>query len=68
LAGTIERYFASELYQSLDKRRQEIRDYANERYSWEKVSELTLNAYKRLLQNQEPVHPRADNLQTENRI
>src|SRR5579859_3067034 len=68
LAGTIERYFASDLYQSLDNRRQEIRNYANERYSWEKVSELTLNAYKGLLQNREPVHPRADNLQTENRI
>jgi len=67
LADAIERYFASDLYQSLDKRRQEIRDYANERYSWEKVSELTLNAYKGLLQDQEPIRPRADDLQTENR-
>ena len=50
LAGAIERYFASDLCQSLDKRRQEIRNYANERYSREKVSELTLNAYKGLLQ------------------
>ena len=67
LADAIERYFASDLYQSLDKRRQEIRDYANERYSWEKVGELTLNAYKGLLQDQEPIRPRADDLQTENR-
>ena len=67
LADAIERYFASDLYQSLDKRRQEIRDYANEQYSWEKVSELTLNAYKGLLQDQEPIRPRADDLQTENR-
>jgi hypothetical protein len=51
----------------LDKRRQEIRDYANERYSWEKVGELTLNAYKGLLRDQEPIRPRADDLQTENR-
>lgn len=67
LADGIERYFASDLYQHLEKRRHDIRDYANQRYSWEKVSELTLNAYKGLLQEQEPVHPRADSLQTENR-
>jgi D-inositol-3-phosphate glycosyltransferase len=67
LANTIERYFASHLYRCLDQRRQEIRDYANERYSWDKVGELTLNAYQRLLGKQEPIRPRTANLQTEKR-
>jgi len=67
LAAAIERYFASDLYHCFDKCSEDVRNYANERYSWEKVRELTLNAYKGLLQNEEPLHPRADNLQTENR-
>src|SRR5580700_123006 len=67
LANTIERYFASHLYRCLDQRRQEIRDYANERYSWDKVGELTWNAYQGLLGKQEPTRPRTANLQTEKR-
>jgi D-inositol-3-phosphate glycosyltransferase len=67
LANAIERYFASDLYRCLDQRRQEIRDYANERYSWDKVGELTLNAYQGLLGRQEQIRPRAANLHTEKR-
>src|ERR1700674_99640 len=37
LAAAIEKYFTSDLYQDLSQRRQEIRDYAAERYSWNRV-------------------------------
>jgi D-inositol-3-phosphate glycosyltransferase len=49
LASAIERYFASDLYSDLMNRRQEIRDYASERYSWNMVGEMTRNVYAELL-------------------
>lgn len=49
LARAIRTYFASELYQRLDQNRQTIRDYANERYSWTKVGEMTRRVYSALL-------------------
>jgi glycosyltransferase involved in cell wall biosynthesis len=49
LARTIEQYFASELYRNLDIKRQLIRNYANERYSWTKVGEITCRVYSDLL-------------------
>ena len=49
LARNIERYFASELYANLNSHRQEIRDYATERHSWDMVSEVTRDVYARLL-------------------
>ena len=49
LASTIQRYFESDLFNNLEDRRQEIRDYANERYSWSKVAAVTTNVYAELL-------------------
>ena len=49
LARTIRRYFDSELFRNLDDRRSEIKQYANERYSWEKVGEITREVYRKLL-------------------
>jgi len=49
LATSVERYFASDLYADLKNRRQEIRDYATERHSWDVVGELTCEVYGRLL-------------------
>ena len=49
LAKAIERYFASDLYANLNNRRQEIRDYAMERHSWDVVGEVTRDVYGRLL-------------------
>jgi len=49
LAETIERYFSSDLYADLGGRRQQIRDYANKRYSWDTVGEMTTNVYAGLL-------------------
>lgn len=46
LAETIRQYFASPLYKSLDEQRQEIRDYARRRYSWDIVGELTTAVYQ----------------------
>jgi glycosyltransferase involved in cell wall biosynthesis len=49
LASTIERYFACDLYKDLEARRREISDYANERFSWAKVGQITKEVYSRLL-------------------
>jgi len=49
LAATIEKYFESDLFKFLDNRRQEIRDYANERHSWDVVGETTRKVYEDLL-------------------
>ena len=49
LANAIERYFASDLYADLNSRRQEIRDFARERHSWDIVAQMTMSVYGRLL-------------------
>jgi glycosyltransferase involved in cell wall biosynthesis len=49
LARKIEAYFSSELFHNLETRRAEIKVYANECYSWDKVAAITATAYSRLL-------------------
>lgn len=49
LAKTIEEYFGSELFGELENRRLEIKEYANERYSWDKVAAITIGVYSNLL-------------------
>jgi D-inositol-3-phosphate glycosyltransferase len=49
LAHAIETYFASELYRRLSERRQEIRDHANDRNSWDVVGEITSKRYAELI-------------------
>lgn len=51
LARAIEQYFASNLYADLDARRQEIKDYAKERHSWDVVGRMTMSVYAGLLRN-----------------
>ena len=51
LAKTIERYFSSDLYRSLNGRRREIREYVTERHSWDAVGQMTRNVYAGLLGN-----------------
>ena len=48
LARAIEKYFASEIYSDLSSRRQEIRDYAAQRHSWDIVAQMTMSVYERL--------------------
>jgi glycosyltransferase involved in cell wall biosynthesis len=48
LAKAIERYFQSDLFKNLGSRRQEIRDYANARHSWDVVGKMTRNVYAEL--------------------
>ena len=50
LKRVIERYFSSELYTDLATHRQEIQAFANEQYSWSKVTAITKAVYSRLLQ------------------
>ena len=49
LAKTIERYFASSLYRDLDSHRGQIREYIEERHSWNAVSERTRSVYAEAL-------------------
>ena len=51
LASKIDKYFNSELFRNLETRRAEIKAYANERYSWDKVAAITTSVYSRLLTN-----------------
>jgi glycosyltransferase involved in cell wall biosynthesis len=53
LVATIERYFSSALYSELESRRQDIRDYAHEKYSWAKVGEITTAVYRSLTDRSE---------------
>jgi D-inositol-3-phosphate glycosyltransferase len=46
LAATVERYFASDLFAGLNDRRQEIRNFATKRHSWDVVGQLTINVYR----------------------
>lgn len=52
LAETIEAYFESDLFKSLQDRRPEIKDYANERHSWDVVGEITRKVYEQLMRRQ----------------
>ena len=45
LARHIEKYFASDLYENLGARRQEIQNFANENFSWAKVADITRRVY-----------------------
>jgi len=50
LARVICQYFDSELFRNLEsQRRAEIRAYANDRYSWDKVAAVTTAIYSNLL-------------------
>ena len=51
LAAKIESFFQSELYRDLERRRPEIRDYANSRHSWDVVGEMTRDVYSKLLRD-----------------
>jgi glycosyltransferase involved in cell wall biosynthesis len=51
LAGNIEEYFKSELFHNLETRRTQIKEYANERYSWSKVATITTAIYVDLLRS-----------------
>jgi glycosyltransferase involved in cell wall biosynthesis len=49
LSDKIVKFFQSDLYNNSGKNSAFIRDYALEKYSWEKVSEETNNVYKKIL-------------------
>jgi D-inositol-3-phosphate glycosyltransferase len=49
LAKTIERFFTSNLYLDSEKVREQIRAYANDRYSWETVAAIISDVYSRLI-------------------
>lgn len=48
LADAIQAYFSSDLYKDPENHRSEIKDYANERYSWAKVAAITTAVYAKL--------------------
>jgi D-inositol-3-phosphate glycosyltransferase len=54
LAKSIDRYFTSDLYTELKSRRQEIKQYASERHSWDVVTQATIGIYAMLLRMRSP--------------
>jgi glycosyltransferase involved in cell wall biosynthesis len=50
LIRNIEEFFGSELYKNLAVHRPEIQAFANDRYSWNKVTTITKAVYHRLLE------------------
>jgi D-inositol-3-phosphate glycosyltransferase len=52
MARSLAEYFGSDLYLQLGRRREEIRQYANDRYSWNKVGEITRKVYSSLLETE----------------
>lgn len=48
IARAVTKYFGSSLFEHLGQRRSDIREIANERYSWEKVVEITKQVYGEL--------------------
>jgi len=53
LARKIDKYFDSELFYDLEARRAQIKKYANERYSWDKVATIITAVYLDLLRSTE---------------
>ena len=51
LAKVIEKYFSSDLARELSVRREEIRNYAHQRYSWNVVGQITSSVYAQLIRN-----------------
>jgi glycosyltransferase involved in cell wall biosynthesis len=49
LANKLEAYFSSALYLNLESRRNQIREFANDRYSWARVAEITHGTYQQML-------------------
>jgi glycosyltransferase involved in cell wall biosynthesis len=49
LARKIDSYFSSDLFHDLERRRARIKQYANERYSWDNVAAITTSVYSRLV-------------------
>jgi len=49
LASKIDSYFKGKLFHNLETRRAQIKKYANERYSWDKVAKITTAVYSDLL-------------------
>jgi glycosyltransferase involved in cell wall biosynthesis len=49
LAKAIESYFASDLFNNLESRRADIRNYAFDRYSWSRIGEQTRKVYEQVL-------------------
>ncbi len=61
LAEVIERFFTSDLYKDLSRRREGIRSFADSRHSWDVVGQATVGVYADLLR----MHWREDPLNRE---
>ncbi len=51
LARKTDEYFDSGLFHNLETRRAQIREYANERYSWNQVAAITMTVYSNLFRS-----------------
>ena len=48
LAKVLISYFAGDLYRNLEQRRRDIRNHADEHYSWDRVASITTQVYAKL--------------------
>ncbi|HWT66606.1 MAG TPA: glycosyltransferase family 4 protein [Terracidiphilus sp.] len=53
MARTLVRYFESDLYRELSKRREEIRDFAYSSHSWDVVADMTRSVYEGLIEGRQ---------------
>jgi glycosyltransferase involved in cell wall biosynthesis len=53
LARKTDEYFDSELFHNLEARRAQIKEYANEQYSWKRVAAITMAVYSNLFRSAE---------------
>jgi glycosyltransferase involved in cell wall biosynthesis len=60
IAETIRKYFESNLFMQLEKRRSDIKEFANNRYSWERVVEITRKTYGKVLGTRKRVRLRTN--------
>ena len=49
LAETIDFFYQSDLFESLDENRRRITEYANEKYSWRIIGKKTADVYKSIM-------------------
>ena len=54
LAKSIQQFFSSDIYRELEARRREIKNFANEKYSWTKVGKITRDVYDSLISDVKP--------------
>lgn len=57
LAHCIQKYFQSDLYRNLEKRRPEIQDFVKEKHSWNQIANIIITAYSQIVREEKDPGP-----------